>query len=135
MMFGYRSFAGLAEHIATGKRGEQCAEKYLRQCGYRVIDRNVRIGRRDEIDLIAHDSKENVLVFVEVKTRSHINEDHHPLTNFTYKKRQSFQRAVRRWIARQEYEGGYRMDIVCVMGGAVREHIREIAWITSERSR
>jgi len=122
-------FVGEAEHIATGKRGEREAEKYLRKCNYKIIDRNVRVGRRDEMDLIVYDKKENVLVFVEVKARSNVDEDFHPMLNFTYKKRQSFQRAVRLWIARQEYEGGYRMDVICVMGGAVREHIREVAWL------
>ncbi|MBI3336698.1 YraN family protein [Candidatus Peregrinibacteria bacterium] len=129
-MFWWRDpFAGEAEHIATGKRGENIAEKYLRKLGYPIWDKNMRIGRRDEIDLIAYDNKERVLVFIEVKTRSTPNEDFHPLLNFTYKKRQSFQRAVRRWIARQEYEGGYRMDVICVMGGEVAEHIREVAWL------
>lgn len=133
-MWFHNPFAGLADHIETGKRGEEAAEKYLKRCGYRIWDRNTRIGRRDEIDLVAYDPQENVLVFVEVKTRSVADDDRHPLANFTYKKRQSFQRAVRRWIARLEYEEAYRMDLICVVGGEVIEHIREVAWITSARS-
>lgn len=128
-MWFHNPFAGLADHIETGKRGEQAAEKYLKRCGYRIWDRNVRIGRHDEVDLVAYDHQEEVLVFVEVKTRSHTNDDFHPLLNFTYKKKKSFQRAVRRWIARSEYEGAYRMDVVCVVEGTVNEHFKEVAWI------
>lgn len=122
-------FAGLVSHIAIGKYGELVAEKYLKRYGYQIWERNVRIGRRDEIDLVAFDQKEGVLVFIEVKTRSQQSEDFHPLLNFTYKKRKSFQRAVRRWIARAEYEGGYRMDMVCVVEGGVTEHIKEVGWL------
>lgn len=94
-----------------------------------MLDRNVRVGRHDEIDLVAYDSRENVLVFVEVKARSIAADDRHPLANFTYKKRMAFQRAVRRWVAQREYEGGYRMDIICVVGGTITDHIKEVGWL------
>src|SRR3954453_21449454 len=49
-----------------GGRGENMAAKYLRNQGYKIIERNFRcaIG---EIDIIARDGK--TLVFAEVKTR------------------------------------------------------------------
>lgn len=56
-----------------GKWGETVAAYYLEQRGYRVLARNVRTGR-GEIDLIARQEgappRGNVLVFVEVKTRT-----------------------------------------------------------------
>lgn len=53
---------------ATGRKGEQSAEDFLRrQKGFRVVARNWR-SSRDEIDLICWDGA--ILVFVEVKTRS-----------------------------------------------------------------
>jgi putative endonuclease len=51
---------------AVGKAGEEAAVEYLRQHGYRILERNYRC-RFGEIDLIAHDGA--VLAFVEVKTR------------------------------------------------------------------
>lgn len=51
----------------TARRGEEIASKYLQKHGYKVIERNFRKGY-GEIDIIA--LKQNVLVFVEVKTRT-----------------------------------------------------------------
>ena len=51
----------------SGKLGEVRAEQVLSEKGYRIIARNV-VCPGAEIDLIAEDG--NVIVFVEVKTRS-----------------------------------------------------------------
>jgi putative endonuclease len=50
-----------------GREGEDRAAAYLSRQGYRVVERNYRT-KSGEIDLIALDR--DVLVFVEVKTRS-----------------------------------------------------------------
>jgi len=60
---------------AKGQAGEDAAAQYLRQHGYKIIERNWRPGNslRGEIDCIAwhHDERNvKVLCFVEVKTRS-----------------------------------------------------------------
>jgi putative endonuclease len=47
--------------------GEEIATKYLKDKDYKIIDRNFRKGY-GEIDIIS--VKDNVLVFVEVKTRT-----------------------------------------------------------------
>lgn len=52
-----------------GKFGEDFACEYLRQQGYTIIHRNFRC-RIGEIDIIA--VKQEVLCFIEVKTRSSI---------------------------------------------------------------
>lgn len=49
-----------------GNRGENVAARFLRDAGYRIIERNFRT-RFGEVDIIARDGK--TLVFVEVKTR------------------------------------------------------------------
>lgn len=56
--------------ISTGERGEGEAAAFLRTRGYTIVARNWRSpkDRRDEIDLICTD--DDVLVFVEVKTRA-----------------------------------------------------------------
>jgi len=51
----------------TARLGEEIASKYLRDKGYKIIDKNFRKGY-GEIDLIAIDA--DTLVFIEVKTRT-----------------------------------------------------------------
>ena len=50
-----------------GDKGENLAALYLQKLGYDVLEQNYRTGRL-EVDLIC--KKGDVLVFVEVKTRS-----------------------------------------------------------------
>ncbi|MDR0453963.1 MAG: YraN family protein [Deferribacteraceae bacterium] len=54
--------------ILTGKKGERKAAEYLTKKGYRIKECNMR-APFGEVDIIASDG--TVLVFVEVKTRSH----------------------------------------------------------------
>lgn len=51
-----------------GKKGEDIAVNFLKSKGYKILERNYR-KQYAEIDIIAV-SPENVLVFVEVKTRT-----------------------------------------------------------------
>ena len=50
-----------------GKLGEDIAVNYLKQKGYKILDRNFEC-RQGELDIIALDEKE--IVFIEVKTRT-----------------------------------------------------------------
>jgi putative endonuclease len=52
----------------TGAQGELLAQEYLKKQGYEIIETNKRFSRLCEIDIIA--KQKDVLVFVEVKTRS-----------------------------------------------------------------
>lgn len=50
-----------------GNLGENIAAEYLKNLGYKILERNWRFSRAGEIDIIALDR--NTLVFVEVKAR------------------------------------------------------------------
>ena len=56
----------MANHHLTGKLGEHIAVDYLTTLGYSILARNWRFHRA-EIDIVA--KQEDVLVFIEVKTR------------------------------------------------------------------
>src|SRR5438309_7733168 len=67
------SSADVPAHLVTGRRGEEDAYFYLRGKGYVMVARNFRTARhRGEIDLIgwAKDKQQDVLCFIEVKTRT-----------------------------------------------------------------
>ena len=51
----------------TAKKGEDLAVKYLQNHGYKIVERNFRKGY-GEIDIIC--TKDNVSIFIEVKTRT-----------------------------------------------------------------
>lgn len=53
--------------VKYGTIGEDIAACFLRERGYKIIERNVRIGRFGEIDIIA--SQGEYICFIEVKTR------------------------------------------------------------------
>ena len=57
----------MAQHNELGVKGEAAALEYLILKGYRIIDTNWR-HEKCELDLVCE--FENLLVFVEVKTRS-----------------------------------------------------------------
>ncbi|MDQ3023224.1 MAG: YraN family protein, partial [bacterium] len=50
---------------AMGAAGEDAALRYLRARGYRLLERNLRLGRSGELDLVMKDG--GTLVFIEVK--------------------------------------------------------------------
>jgi putative endonuclease len=52
-----------------GKRGEDIAVDFLKAKGFEIIKRNYRYGH-GEIDIIATVPNQQILVFVEVKTRN-----------------------------------------------------------------
>lgn len=57
----------MSKNLELGRRGEQIAVRHLVRQGYTILETNWRFSRA-EIDIIAmHDQ---ILVFVEVKTRS-----------------------------------------------------------------
>ena len=98
----------------TGLWGERRAEKALKQKGYRILGRRVRVGSRDEIDLLARDGE--VLVFVEVKTRKSAAFGR-PLSAVDRAKRHALSRAALRYLKGKGYPRLYvRFDVVEVIG-------------------
>lgn len=55
------------ERRKFGDEGEAAAAAFLMRQGFRVVERNARVSRIGEIDIVALDGA--TLVFVEVKTR------------------------------------------------------------------
>lgn len=107
-----------------GFLGEEIATDFLKQKGYRILERNVRIGR-GEIDLIALDGE--TLVFVEVKTRKGFGFGH-PSESVTYRKRRQLSKLALLYLQRRGISDvSCRFDIISVLltsqGEAKVEHI------------
>ena len=67
LFFRKLKVSDLKDSREIGKFGEDQATIFLKKSGYKVIERNWR-HKRDEIDIVSRQG--NILVFVEVKTRS-----------------------------------------------------------------
>jgi putative endonuclease len=119
----------LAPHLLLGQRGEEIAAAYLSAHGYDILARNVRI-EHDEIDIIAFDPEDNIVVFVEVKTRASASADFPPSMNAHWKKWRRLRRGMHRWIAEHRYAGGYRIDLLSVVDAKVTEHLQEVGLTT-----
>lgn len=78
-----------------GRAGEQRAASFLVQRGYEIVDRNWRCSH-GELDIIA--ATDEILAFVEVKTRSSV-EYGHPFEAIDERKRRRLWRLANAWIA------------------------------------
>ena len=60
-----------------GRLGEKYSIKFLKQNKYKIVDKNVHVSH-NEVDIIALNKKQNVIVFCEVKARSVDNDLYSP---------------------------------------------------------
>ena len=94
----------------SGPKGEQLAEKFLKQKGYGIRARGFR-ALRGEIDLIAE--KNNVLIFVEVKTATtpHFGQ---PETRVTPAKQAQIIKIAKAYLTQHPDHAAPRFDVIAV---------------------
>ena len=101
----------MGKNNELGLEGEQLAVEYLKKKAWIIHEMNYRFSR-SEIDLIA--SKDNLLIFVEVKTR----------TNTTFglpeefvddKKAQNIIKGADHYIGKMDWKGNVRFDIISIV--------------------
>jgi len=103
---------GFLRRKPLGVRGENFAAWFLRAQGYRILDRNVQLGKY-EIDIIAQDG--DTIAFVEVKTRE-TADPVKPEENVDREKQRRIIAGARKYITEQDDpEMYYRFDIVAVV--------------------
>ncbi|MBI9115558.1 YraN family protein [Sanguibacter suaedae] len=112
----------------VGRYGEKIAARFLADAGYLVVDRNWR-GTRGEIDLVALDGDE--VVVVEVKTRRGLGYGH-PAEAVTPAKLARLRRLAGQWLSESRTTAAsVRIDVVAVVlpraGAATVEHLRGVS--------
>jgi putative endonuclease len=100
-----------------GRMGEDIACWYLKDKGYRIVDRNVK-HPWGEIDVVAKDKK-GVLVFVEVKALQGDGETYTPEQNYSFAKAQKTKRAAQLFAGSSKSQklitdSGWRIDLVAI---------------------
>lgn len=102
----------MALHNEFGTWGEEQACFYLLRNGYRLVDKNLKIGHL-EVDLIMEDAGE--LVFVEVKTRSR-EWLHTAFEAVDAEKKRHVLNAARSYKAMNYVDAPFRFDIITIVG-------------------
>ncbi len=100
------------QRTTVGAQGEQFVAQFLEQQKYTVLARNFRT-KMGEIDLIAR--KKNLIVFVEVKTRT---TDYFELSQLIVpsKQRKIVATAAAFILENKSYQCIYRFDVALVVG-------------------
>lgn len=100
------------KEVDIGQRGERLAEKHLKRLGYKILERNLRVGR-NEIDLLALDG--DTLVFVEVRSRTS-RAPVSPEESVGPGKQAHLRKAARKYVATLGRDDLYmRFDVVSVV--------------------
>lgn len=123
-----------ARHQMLGARGEDAAAQWLIARGLVLLARNIRRGR-DEADLVFKDPTSNLLIIMEVKTRTHSRA--WPEARVDRAKSAALLRLAHRALIETPQCSGVRIDVLSVnlprLGDAVFHWFRDavpvpVAW-------
>ncbi|MCX6372623.1 MAG: YraN family protein [Actinobacteria bacterium] len=110
-----------------GRAAEEVAARYLTQSGWRLLGRNVRIGR-GELDIVARRGR--VLAFVEVKARR-THTCGAPEDAVSSLKRRQIARLAELWLAARPWAlkgvDDVRFDVIAVDSTVFPSTIRHLA--------
>ncbi len=115
------------EKAKCGKRGEDCASRYLRRRGYKIVARNYRIQHK-ELDIIAENKE--YIVFVEVKTHSGKRSDDgsfgSPAHAVDRKKQENTLSCARSYLSYNPSQKQPRIDVIEVWLGGIFPKVNHI---------
>ena len=112
----------MAEHNELGKEGEILARNFLVKNGYTILDLNYRF-KHLEIDIICE--KDNLLVVVEVKTRSY-DDVVKPELTVTPSKQKQIIKAANEYIQSNEIDLETRFDVIGIILNSKKQEINHI---------
>lgn len=105
-----------------GIYGESMAERFLKNQGYEIVAKNIRF-KKWEVDLVALD--DNELVIVEVKTRQ-TAEIGEPWRAVTKNKQRQIIAVAHDYICRHQIDRNTRFDIISIVHNTYRTDIEHI---------
>lgn len=112
----------MAEHNLLGSKGEMLAARYLQEHGIAIRDLNWRCGHK-EIDIVAQEH--DVLLFVEVKTRSNDNYGN-AYDAVTPAKMRRIILAAEAYVKRYDIDLETRFDVITIVGNDDNHRIEHI---------
>lgn len=115
----------MAFHNEIGRLGEDAACAYLTGHGYRIRERNWRLGNI-EIDVIAENATD--IVFVEVKTRTTLYADTSPEEYVDEQKKRFMTVAGNAYVKHQQIGKNLRFDICGILWNRENNRIENIRY-------
>lgn len=109
-------------NVELGVFGETLAERFLKNKGYQILDKNVRF-KKLEVDIVATDGEK--LVIVEVKTRQ-TAEIGEPWRAVTRNKQRQIIQVANHYICKNLIDKETRFDIVSIVHNSYRTNIEHI---------
>ena len=103
----------MSQAYELGRQGEEIATEYLINKDFKILERNWHFGKL-ELDIIAIDTKNDTLAFVEVKTRS-ANYWVEPELSLTKKQQRFLIKAANAYIDTHSYDMEARFDIISIV--------------------
>lgn len=118
----------MTDNIILGQKGETLAQQHLESLGFKILAKNWRTGRA-EVDIIAQDG--NIIVFVEVKTRS--SDRFGPPEFFiTPQQQRMLAGAASVYCEKIDHPGEIRFDVVSIIlrddGKTKLEYLKDAFW-------
>ena len=101
----------MADHNELGQKGEDMAVKFLENKGYQVLEKNWRY-KKAELDVIC--KKDEILIFVEVKTRT-TTKYGMPEDFVSKSKRKLMFGAANAYMVKVGHEWEIRFDVISVI--------------------
>ncbi len=102
----------MAWHNDLGHKGEDMAAEYLQQKGYCILCRNWMNKGHKELDIVA--TKDEVVVFVEVKTRR-VGSATTPVSAVDGRKQHRILLAADSYLKAYHIDYPSRFDVVCII--------------------
>ena len=102
----------MAAHNDLGHKGEEMAASYLEKQGYFILERNWMNKGRKELDIIA--TKDDVVVFVEVKTRK-VGSATTPISAVNAHKQHRIALAADSYLKANRIDFSYRFDVIGII--------------------
>ncbi len=109
-------------HIEFGEKGELLAQQYLKKHSFEILDTNYSF-RKGEIDIVALDEKE--LVIVEVKTRNS-NWFGEPYLAVNRAKQRQIIKVANQYICEKKLQNEVRFDVVSIVLNSKQTSIEHI---------
>lgn len=114
----------MALHNLLGRDGENLASRHLQENGYRILERNWKLGDM-ETDIIAQ--KGDTIVFVEVKTRSG-EQWKRPEQAVDEERKRRLTIGANAYLKHNKLDNPWRMDVIAIVKneeGTTINHIEE----------